>query len=166
VKSSNHTTNEDVQHSTDRGYGFVVTNACKGDLHEPQAAARAHRAPANRRALSLANARAMFCRRWYACGLASQYACPCTSRSPPRHMFLAPRTARWALGKLDWATAHVHVQQEINIMHVIIQSTTLSSRLLPKKIKIRRHKTLILPAVLDGCETWSLTLREEHRLRE
>jgi hypothetical protein len=26
-------------------------------------------------------------------------------------------------------------------------------------------KTIILPLVLYGCETWSLTLREEHRLR-
>jgi hypothetical protein len=26
-------------------------------------------------------------------------------------------------------------------------------------------RTIILPVVLYGCETWSLTLREEHRLR-
>jgi hypothetical protein len=30
---------------------------------------------------------------------------------------------------------------------------------------IKIHKTVTLPAVLHGCETWSLTLREEHRLR-
>jgi hypothetical protein len=36
----------------------------------------------------------------------------------------------------------------------------LSSRLLSKKIKI-----IILPVVLYGCESWSLTLREEYRLR-
>jgi hypothetical protein len=41
----------------------------------------------------------------------------------------------------------------------------LSSRLLPKNIKIRLHKTVILPVVLYGCETWSLILREEHKLR-
>jgi hypothetical protein len=41
-----------------------------------------------------------------------------------------------------------------------------SSRLLSKNLKIRRiYKTIILPVVLYGCETWSLTLREEHRLR-
>jgi hypothetical protein len=40
-----------------------------------------------------------------------------------------------------------------------------SSRLLSKNIKIRIYKTIILPLVLYGCETWSLTLREEHRLR-
>ena len=27
------------------------------------------------------------------------------------------------------------------------------------------YRTIILPVVLFGCETWSLTLREEHRLR-
>jgi hypothetical protein len=41
----------------------------------------------------------------------------------------------------------------------------LSSRLLPKNVKIRIYKTIILPVILYGCETWSLTLREEHRLR-
>jgi hypothetical protein len=41
----------------------------------------------------------------------------------------------------------------------------LSSRLLSKNIKIRILTTLILPAVLYGCETWSVTLREEHKLR-
>jgi hypothetical protein len=34
-----------------------------------------------------------------------------------------------------------------------------------KNIKIRIYKTIILHVVLYGCETWSLTLREEHRLR-
>jgi hypothetical protein len=37
--------------------------------------------------------------------------------------------------------------------------------LLSKSIKIRIYKTIILPVVLYGCETWSLTLREVHRLR-
>ena len=41
----------------------------------------------------------------------------------------------------------------------------LSSRLLSKKLKVKACKTIILPAVLYDCETWSLTLREEHRLR-
>ena len=27
------------------------------------------------------------------------------------------------------------------------------------------YRTIIMPVVLYGCETWSLTLREEHRLR-
>jgi hypothetical protein len=41
----------------------------------------------------------------------------------------------------------------------------LSSRLLSKNLKIKIYKTIILPVVLYGCETWSLTLRVEHRLR-
>jgi hypothetical protein len=36
--------------------------------------------------------------------------------------------------------------------------------LLWKNLKIRIYKTIILPVVLYGCETWSLTLSEEHRL--
>jgi hypothetical protein len=37
--------------------------------------------------------------------------------------------------------------------------------LLSKNTKIRVYRTIILPVVLYGCETWSLTLREEQRLR-
>jgi hypothetical protein len=32
-------------------------------------------------------------------------------------------------------------------------------------VKLRIYKTIILPVVLYGCETWSLTVREEHKLR-
>jgi len=41
----------------------------------------------------------------------------------------------------------------------------LSSRLLSKNLKIKIYKTIILPVVLYGCEVWSLTLREERKLR-
>jgi hypothetical protein len=41
----------------------------------------------------------------------------------------------------------------------------LSSSLLPKNTKTKIYRTIILPVVLYGCETWFLTLREEHRLR-
>jgi hypothetical protein len=41
----------------------------------------------------------------------------------------------------------------------------LSSRLLSRNVKVKIYKTIILPVVLYGCETWSLTLREEYRLR-
>ncbi|KAJ4432165.1 hypothetical protein ANN_20781 [Periplaneta americana] len=41
----------------------------------------------------------------------------------------------------------------------------LSSSLLSKNVKVRIYKTVILPVVLYGCKTWTLTLREEHRLR-
>jgi len=41
----------------------------------------------------------------------------------------------------------------------------LSSNLLSKNVKIKIYRTIILPLVLYGCEIWSLTLREERRLR-
>jgi hypothetical protein len=36
--------------------------------------------------------------------------------------------------------------------------------MLSKNVEISIYKTIILPVVLYGCEMWSLTLREEHRL--
>jgi len=41
----------------------------------------------------------------------------------------------------------------------------LSSSLLSKNLKIKVNRTIILPVFLNGVETWSLTLREERRLR-
>jgi UDP-galactopyranose mutase len=40
----------------------------------------------------------------------------------------------------------------------------LSSSLLPKNFKIKIHRTIILPVVLYGFETWCLTLKEERRV--
>jgi hypothetical protein len=40
----------------------------------------------------------------------------------------------------------------------------LSSRLLSENVKVRIYNTIILPVVLYGCEAWSLTVREEHKL--
>jgi hypothetical protein len=34
-----------------------------------------------------------------------------------------------------------------------------------KNVKVRIYKTMILLVVLHGCETWSVTVREEHKLR-
>jgi hypothetical protein len=65
-------------------------------------------------------------------------------------MFKKPRT--WT--ELNSGNACYHSVQNL-----------LSSRLLSRNRKIRIYKTIILPVVLCGCETWSLTLREEHRLR-
>jgi hypothetical protein len=51
-------------------------------------------------------------------------------------------------------------------MLAIIQSKIFCPPVLYKKnLKIKIHKTVILPVVLYGCETLSLTLGEEHRLR-
>jgi hypothetical protein len=63
------------------------------------------------------------------------------------------------------------VQEEIksrlklgNACYYSVQNL-LSSRLLSKNLKIKIHKTIILPVVLYGCEARSLTLREERRLK-
>jgi len=63
-----------------------------------------------------------------------------------------------------------YIQEEIkcrlkagNSCYYSVQ-TLLSSRLLYKNLKIKIYKTIILPVVLYGCETWSLTLRQECRL--
>jgi hypothetical protein len=49
------------------------------------------------------------------------------------------------------------------IFYVVDKSE--SSSLLSKNLKIKIYRTIILPLVLYGCETLSLTLREEHKLR-
>jgi hypothetical protein len=68
-------------------------------------------------------------------------------------------------------TAQNSIQEEIksrlklgNACYHSVQKL-LSSRLLSKNLKIKIYRTIILPLVLYGCETWSLTLREERRLR-
>jgi hypothetical protein len=69
------------------------------------------------------------------------------------------------------ATNQKSVQEEIertlnsgNACYPPVQNISFSS-LLSKNIKIRIYRDIILPVVLYGCETCSLTLREEHRLR-
>jgi hypothetical protein len=51
-----------------------------------------------------------------------------------------------------------------NACYLSIQSL-LSSCMLSRNFKVKIYRTIILPVVLYGCETWSLTLREEHRLK-
>jgi hypothetical protein len=51
------------------------------------------------------------------------------------------------------------------MLAIIIQSKIFCLPVSYKNLKIKIYKTLILPVVPYGCETWSLTLGEEHRLR-
>ena len=62
---------------------------------------------------------------------------------------------------------HDEIKSRINMGNACYYSLEkiLLSHLLSKKLKVNTYKTIILPVVLYGCETWSLTLREEHRLR-
>jgi hypothetical protein len=59
------------------------------------------------------------------------------------------------------------IKSRLNLGNACYHSvqSLLSSRLLSRNLKVKTYKTIILPLVLYGCETWSLTLREEHRLR-
>jgi hypothetical protein len=59
------------------------------------------------------------------------------------------------------------VKSRLNLGNACYHSvqSLLSSRLLSTNVKVKIYKTIILPVVLHGCETWSLTLRDEHRLR-
>jgi hypothetical protein len=62
---------------------------------------------------------------------------------------------------------HEEIKSRLNSGNACCHSVQglLSSRLLSRKLNIKIYNTIILPAVLCECETWSLTLREEHRLR-
>ncbi|KAJ4427536.1 hypothetical protein ANN_25184 [Periplaneta americana] len=55
--------------------------------------------------------------------------------------------------------------EEVEKFKYLGATKLLSSSLLSKNLKVRIYKTVILPVVLYGCETWTLTLREEQRLR-
>ncbi|KAJ4439206.1 hypothetical protein ANN_07325 [Periplaneta americana] len=59
------------------------------------------------------------------------------------------------------------IKHRINMENACYYSVEklLSSSQLSKNLKVRIYKTVILPVVLYGCETWTLTLREEQRLR-
>jgi len=54
--------------------------------------------------------------------------------------------------------------KSVNACYHSVQNL-LSSSLLSKNIKIKIYRTIILPVVLHGSETWSLKMREERRLR-
>jgi hypothetical protein len=62
---------------------------------------------------------------------------------------------------------HEEIKSRLNSGNACYHSvqSLLSSRLLSRKLKVKIYKTIILPVVLYGRETWSLSVREEHRLR-
>jgi len=74
------------------------------------------------------------------------------------------------LGK-NLLTNQNSIQEEIKIKLIsgkpccLSVQNPLSSNLLSKNLKIKMYGTIILPVVLYGCETWSLTLEDVHRLR-
>jgi hypothetical protein len=67
----------------------------------------------------------------------------------------------------DQNCVHEEIKSRLNSANACYHSvqSLLSSRLLSRNVKVKIYKTIILPVVLYECETWSLTLRKEHRLR-
>jgi hypothetical protein len=61
---------------------------------------------------------------------------------------------------------HEEIKSRLNSGNACCHSvqSILSSCLLSRNVKVKVWKTIILPVVLYGCESWSITLREEHRL--
>jgi hypothetical protein len=62
---------------------------------------------------------------------------------------------------------HDEIKSRLNSENACYYSVQnlLSSLLITKQKKIKIYRIIILPVVLYGCETWSLTLRKEHRQR-
>ena len=81
----------------------------------------------------------------------------------------------WNYGKVHTVGKNSNTQNRIhgefksklksgNVFHDSVQNR-LSSSWLSNNIKVKIHGTIILPVVLYGCETWSVILKEERRLR-
>jgi hypothetical protein len=62
----------------------------------------------------------------------------------------------------DQNCMHEEIKSRINLGNACYHSV---QRLVFLPVKIKIYKTISLPVVLYGCETWSLTFRAEHRLR-
>jgi hypothetical protein len=67
----------------------------------------------------------------------------------------------------DQNSIQEEIKNRLNLRNACYHSvqSILSSRLLSKNINLKIYRTIILSVVLYACETWSLTLREERRLR-
>jgi hypothetical protein len=67
----------------------------------------------------------------------------------------------------DQNCIHEDINSRLNSGNACYHSvqSLLSSCLLSRNVNVKTYKTIILPVVLYGCETWLLTLKEEHRQR-
>ena len=77
-------------------------------------------------------------------------------------------TVRWIKSVVPWYGAACSLVDEYQVIRKFLLPTSsgcLSWRCYSRNIKSTINKVIILPAVLYGCETWSLVLREERRLR-
>jgi hypothetical protein len=67
------------------------------------------------------------------------------------------------LNKQNWIHETIQWSKSGNVWYYSVLNRLSST--LPKNVKIEIYRSIILPAFLYGCETWSLILREESRLK-
>jgi len=60
---------------------------------------------------------------------------------------------------------HEKISSSKHVCYHSVQNHLCTHLLYGPSIKIKIGTTIIIPSVLCGCETWSIKLREEHRLR-
>jgi hypothetical protein len=67
----------------------------------------------------------------------------------------------------DQNCVHEEIKSRLNSGNACCHSvqSVISSHFLSRNLKVKIYKTIVQPIVLCECETWSVTLREEHRLR-
>jgi hypothetical protein len=83
------------------------------------------------------------------------------------HLKMWQSSNNWRTTLTNQNDIHDEVKSRLNSGNACYYSVQnlFSSSLISKKLKIKVYKIVILPVLLYGCETWSLTLREEHRLK-
>jgi hypothetical protein len=72
------------------------------------------------------------------------------------------RTSGTSITLTDKNCTHEEIKSRLNSGNVCYHSV---QSLLSRNLKVKIYKTIILQIVLYGCESWFLTLREEHRQR-
>jgi hypothetical protein len=83
----------------------------------------------------------------------------------------APKYEAWKISISKWAqTMPLLCKFQIEIILLfscllLFDSESSVPHLLSRNVKAKMYKTIILPVVFYGCQTWSLTLREQHKLR-
>ena len=83
------------------------------------------------------------------------------------HPFRGGRVQSFGRAITNQSSIQEEIKSRLKLGNICCHSVQnlLSSNLLSKNLKVKIHRTTILPFVLYGCETWSLTLWEERRLR-
>ena len=88
--------------------------------------------------------------------------CMVTSRDQNARRSRDIKSPKAAFEMVEDLKLHSRLKSRNTCYHSV--QNLLSSSLLSKNTKVKIYRTIILPVVLYGCETWLLTLRDEHRL--